>query len=84
MHEVFSHFFYENSYWYFDYILIYSQDLDSHVEHLKQTLTILRNHKLFVKLSEFLFATTQVRYLGHIISGFGLLADADKIISMQN
>ena len=38
-----------------DDILVYSKDLDSHVAHVRQTLSILRHHQLYAKMSKCAF-----------------------------
>ncbi|GJT57984.1 RNA-directed DNA polymerase like protein [Tanacetum coccineum] len=42
--------------------------LEEHVRHLQIILETMRTHKLFAKLSKCVFGTTQVEYLGHVIS----------------
>lgn len=64
---------------FFDDILVYSQDLDSHLQHLEQVFILLNNNHLKVKLSKCSFALPQVHYLGHIISGEGVAVDPSKI-----
>jgi hypothetical protein len=39
-----------------DDILIYSQSLEEHIDHLKQVLEQLRKHQLYMKISKFFFA----------------------------
>ncbi|GJU22229.1 retrotransposable element Tf2 [Tanacetum coccineum] len=41
-------------------------------------------NSLYAKMSKCLFATKQVEYLGHIISGKGISTDPSKIKAMQN
>lgn len=67
-----------------DDILIYSPDLESHVQHLRMVLDKLREHKLYMKLSKYSFAQSQLAYLGHIITEKGVAADPSKIESMVN
>lgn len=67
---------------FFDDILIYSTDLESHVEHLTQVMQTLEKHKLYAKRSKCAFGVNQVEYLGHIISGEGVKIDPEKIKSM--
>ncbi|KAJ4813235.1 polyprotein [Rhynchospora pubera] len=69
---------------FFDDILIYSPDLDSHIKHLQLTLQTLRSNQLFAKLSKCVFATTQIEYLGFIISELGVATDPKKIEAMQS
>lgn len=65
-----------------DDILIYSPSLSAHVEHLRQVLDKLREHKLYMKLSKCSFAQLQLDYLGHIISGEGVATDPSKTAAM--
>ncbi|XP_027170509.1 uncharacterized protein LOC113770289 [Coffea eugenioides] len=60
---------------FFDNILVYSPDPDTHLLHLKTVLETLKTHSLFAKLSKCIFGQSQVEYLGHVISGEGVQAD---------
>ncbi|XP_035548729.1 uncharacterized mitochondrial protein AtMg00860-like [Juglans regia] len=53
-----------------------------HLAHLKTVLSVLQKQSLFAKRSKCKFAVTEVDYLGHIISGKGVMADPTKISSM--
>lgn len=67
---------------FFDDILIYSPTLQSHVRHLHEVLTILKVNQFFVKMSNCVFCSTTVEYLGHLISEGQLKADPEKIAAM--
>jgi hypothetical protein len=69
---------------FFDDILVYSKSLSEHLVHLKITLQILQQHSLFVKLPKCSFATAQVEYLGHIISGAGVATKPQNITAIVN
>ncbi|KAA3466361.1 DNA/RNA polymerases superfamily protein [Gossypium australe] len=62
-----------------DDILIYSRDENEHVEHLRMVLQTLRDKQLYAKFSKSEFWLKEVRFLGHIISGDGILVDPSKI-----
>ena len=64
---------------FFDDILVYSPTLQDHLTHLELILQLLAQHHFFAKLSKCSFATTQVSYLGHLISSIGVTPDPDKI-----
>lgn len=64
---------------FFDDILIYSAQWESHLEHLTTVLELLRSHKLVAKTSKCLFGQTTIEYLGHVISSKGLSVDPTKI-----
>jgi len=62
-----------------DDILIYSESRDEHSEHLRVVLGILREHKLYGKLSKHEFWLEEVQFLGHVISAQGIAVDPTKI-----
>ena len=45
-------------------------------------LSILRAHKLFVKMEKCQFGQAQVNYLGHVISKYGVAVDPNKKSAM--
>ena len=67
-----------------DDILVYSKDLDSHVAHVRQTLSILRHHQLYAKVSKCAFFQSSVEYLGHVVSAQGLQVDPAKVQAVQD
>lgn len=50
-----------------DDILVYSNSIEDHAQHLREVLTLLRAHKFYVKMSKCAFAQEELEYLGHII-----------------
>ncbi|GJY93232.1 reverse transcriptase [Tanacetum coccineum] len=58
--------------------------LEEHVKHLQTILESMRTHKLFAKLSKCVSGTTQVEYLGYVISAQGVATDPAKIEAMAN
>jgi len=68
---------------FFDDILIYSKSWADHLRHLRVILTILRQHRLFVKRSKCSFGVDSVSYLGHIISASGVAMDPAKVQSIH-
>ena len=67
-----------------DDILVYSRDVETHVTHVRQTLEILRHHRLYAKVSKCAFFQSSVEYLGHIASAEGLSVDLAKVQAMQD
>lgn len=67
---------------FFDDILIYNKDIDSHVHNLQLVLQCLQENSFFAKLSKCVFAVTTIDYLGHVISEKGVQPDASKIEAM--
>lgn len=68
---------------FFDDILIYSKTFSEHLEHLKTTFEVLSINQFFLKLSKCSFATSQVDYLGHIVSRRGVEPVPTKIEAIQ-
>jgi hypothetical protein len=66
-----------------DDILVYSDSLESHVEHLTAVLQVLQDNQPFAKASKCSFAQSSLEYLGHIISDKGVATDPAKIVSAQ-
>jgi hypothetical protein len=62
-----------------DDILIYSRTTEEHEEHLRLVLQCLREHKLYGKLSKCSFYQSRIHYLGHVISGEGIVVDPAKV-----
>lgn len=56
-----------------DGILVYSKSLEERDDHLRITLKILREMKLYMKLSKCEFWLDQVMFLIHVISKYGTL-----------
>jgi len=62
-----------------DDILIYSKTLEEHEEHLWIVLQILKEKKLYAKLSKCELWLEKVKFLGHVISNKGELVDPTKL-----
>lgn len=67
---------------FFDDILIFSQQFDQHIDHLKLVLEKLAQHQFYLKQSKCAFAVQQVSYLGHIVSVKGVEPEPSKIQAM--
>lgn len=65
-----------------DDILVYLETLEGHVILLEKVSNILEQHKFLIKKSKCAFATREVEYLGHIVSGQGVATDPSKIQSV--
>jgi hypothetical protein len=60
-------------------ILVYSKLVAKHEEHFRHVLQILKENKLYAKLSKCEFFSSQVEYLGFIVSRDGMLVDPKNI-----
>ena len=52
---------------YMDDIIIYSNTMEEHIEHVREVFTILRLAKLKVKLEKCTFGQRSVEFLGHVL-----------------
>ena len=66
-----------------DGILIYSNNEEEHVEHVRLTLKLLRKNKLYVGLSNYDFYEDRIHHLGHIILDRRIFVDPEKIEAMM-
>src|SRR3954469_15757825 len=62
-----------------DDILIYSKNEQEHEAHLCLVLEKLREHQLYAKFSKCEFWLKEVGYLGHVVSGEGVVVDPSKV-----
>ena len=62
-----------------DDILVYSNSVEEHKQHLKQVLECLRRNRLYANPEKCEFFKSEICYLGHIISGDGISVDPSKI-----
>ena len=69
---------------FFDDILVYSNTLETHDQHLKTVLETLQTHQLFAKLSKCDFCKASVHYLGLVISTASVQVDNQKIEAIMN
>ena len=63
---------------YADDILMYSNDFDTHIDHLQQIFDKLRAANLTLKPSECIFGADKVNFLGHVFSKDGVAPNPDK------
>ena len=68
---------------YIDDILVYSDNVEQHVQHLQQVFLRLRSVGLLLHPKKCRFAEPSVSYLGHIVSKDGILPDPGKVSAVQ-
>jgi len=71
-------------YSYIDDIIIFSSNYRTHINHVTEVLTRLRNAGLFVKLEKCAFFVSSIDFLGHRISSEGIFMDPHKVDSILN
>ena len=54
---------------FFDDILVYSESLSSHVQHLDLIFQALLRGEFYLKRTKCFFAQRELEYLGHVVSG---------------
>lgn len=66
-----------------DDVLVFSRSKAEHLQHLREVLKKLREHKLYAKRSKCSFFQTQVDFLGHTLTPDGILPDYKKIKAVR-
>ncbi|GMG38844.1 unnamed protein product [[Candida] boidinii] len=69
---------------YLDDILIYSNTVKEHDEHIAKVLQNLRENKLIAKQSKCEFYYSQIKFLGYVIGEGYIQTDPDKITAVKN
>jgi hypothetical protein len=62
-----------------DDVLVYSSNLEEHVQHVEQVFRLLTEHQLKRKLAKCRFAQQKLEFFGHIISSAGVATDPEKV-----
>jgi len=83
MAQVLQHFMGKFLVVYFDDILIYIQSREQHFDHLRQVCSILRKEKLYDNPKKCTFLSTQVQFLGFVVSADGVSAGPEKIRAIE-
>ncbi|KAJ0865930.1 putative nucleotidyltransferase, Ribonuclease H [Helianthus annuus] len=64
---------------YFDDILVFSKDVAQHLLYLREVFMVLREQKLYANGKKCHFLTSEVVFLGCLVSGKGIRMDESKI-----
>ena len=64
---------------FFNDILIYSKNWNSHLKHVETILKLLEENKFYVDKSKCSFRKKEIEFLGHIVSADGIKVDPKKI-----
>ena len=68
---------------YLDDILIFSDTHANHLRAVREVLSRLRQHELYVSLQKCAFSTSQVEFLGFIISEAGVSMDKGRVKAIE-
>lgn len=68
---------------YLDDILIYSQNMEEHIIHVKKVLNALRENELYANPSKSEFGLTELEYVAHILGKEGIKVNPKKITAIQ-
>ena len=68
---------------YFDDILVYSKNLDEHINHVHCVFAVLRKEKLYANLKKCSFCMDKVVFLGYVVSAKGIEVDEEKVKAIK-
>jgi len=68
---------------YFDDILVYSRGEEEHSKHLHEVLSVLPQEQLYDNLEKCHFFTSQVKFLGYVVSAEGIQVGEEKIKAIR-
>jgi hypothetical protein len=68
---------------YFDDILVYSTNLDEHIEHLRCVLDVLRGEKLHANFKKYTFSMEKFVFLDYVVSTKGIEVDEGKVKAIK-
>lgn len=72
------------SFVYLDDIVIYSQNIQEHIEHIKQLFDMLEAAGLTLNLSKCNLLQRSITFLGHVVSAEGVCTETAKVEAVQN
>jgi hypothetical protein len=67
-----------------DDIVVYSDTLEEHEQHVRQALARLRQQRLYAKASKSALCKREVEFLGHMVGEHGLRVMQDKIEAVRD
>jgi len=65
-------------------ILVYSNTIEEHEEHLRRVLQVQREHQIYAKFNKCDFFQKEIQYLFHTISAKGVAIDTKKINAIMD
>jgi hypothetical protein len=67
---------------YLDNILIFSENKEDYIKHVKIVLGRLREHKLYAKPSKCSFYKTKVNFLGYVVTQDRVKIEANQVATV--
>jgi hypothetical protein len=84
MSQIFSPFIGKSVVVYFDDILIYSSDPETHIQHIREVLLVLQREKFYVAPVKCSFMTDSILFLGYVVPKDGLAVDESKVAAVHD
>jgi hypothetical protein len=69
---------------YMDDIIVFSRSHGEHKEHLERILARLKEFGLKISREKSSFFRSEVRFMGHIISAYGVKPNEDKVAAIRD
>jgi len=69
---------------YLDDIIVFSESIEEHLEHLEVVLDRISKYNLKIKIAKCHFLQPEIELLGHLVSAEGVKVDPKKIEKIQN
>ena len=65
-----------------DDIIIFSESVEEHIQHVRSILTVLREHKLYAKVEKCEFHKDRMTFVGYMVSTEGIGMDPAKVSAL--
>jgi len=69
---------------YFNDILIYSKNLNKHIDYLNSVLSVLFDDKLYANLNKCTFCMKKIVFIKYVLTAQGIEMDEDKVKVIQD